>query len=62
MCYETSDCLSKDCTFDVFGLLEKSICLNAWKLELTKSTLKIKRHIRQVNVIDSIERTCERLQ
>lgn len=29
MCHETSDCLCKDCTFDVFGLLEKSICLEA---------------------------------
>lgn len=62
MCHETSDCLRKDCTFDVFGLLEKSICLNAWKIELTKSTLKIKRNIGQLNVIDSIERICERLQ
>lgn len=61
MCYETSDCLHEECTFDVFRLLEKSIHLNAWKLELAKPTLKMKRKIRGLNVIDSIGRICEEL-
>lgn len=62
MCYKTCDCLHEESTFDVFGFLEKSVCLNAWKLELANPMLKIKRKIRALNVIDSIERICEKLQ
>lgn len=63
MCFETSDCLHEEWTLDAFGLLEKGICVNAWKLEVTKATLKMESKIRALMyVIDSIERICEMLQ
>ena len=53
---------TRNVPFEVFELMEKSICLSTRKPELSKPMLKIKRKIRALNVIDSIKRIGERLQ